>query len=239
MKIIIVNLKGHIKYCNYFLCPYFFMKDLLNKVLGRLTVIEYAGFYPSEGYKKKRHFWKVKCSCERQTEKTVREDAITKDKPSLSCGCLIGESVIQRNTTHGMTGTPEHNTWEGMINRCYNVKNKKYPLYGGRGIKVCDRWLVFENFFEDMGLRPSSDHSLDRFPNQNGNYEKSNCRWATDFEQNANTSRNHWIKFRGEKHIVAEWSRILGIDQKRISENILDGKTMDYIVAKYSKDKRA
>lgn len=76
-----------------------------------------------------------------------------------------------------------------MKERCYNPHNRKFPIYGGRGITVCDRWLnSFEAFFEDMGRRPSPEHSIDRYPNNKGGYEPSNCRWATSTEQNNNRS---------------------------------------------------
>lgn len=86
---------------------------------------------------------------------------------------------------------PLYRIWVGMKTRCYNVKSKDYPLYGGRGIKVCDRWVnSFQSFADDMGERPSSNHSIDRFPDNDGNYEPSNCRWATPAEQSKNKRPN-------------------------------------------------
>lgn len=88
--------------------------------------------------------------------------------------------------THGMSNTPEYKAWFEMKRRCYNKNRKGYKNYGGRGIKVCDRWLEsFENFYEDMGDRPSPNHSLDRI-DVNGNYEPSNCKWSDRTEQNYN-----------------------------------------------------
>jgi len=95
--------------------------------------------------------------------------------------------TIERNTkpqcTHGLSHIPEYISWTGMKDRCYRPKNEKYHNYGGRGITICDEWVnSFESFIQDMGLRPSPEHSIDRM-NNDGNYELNNCRWATNTEQ--------------------------------------------------------
>ena len=102
-----------------------------------------------------------------------------------SCGCLWKESIIAASTTHDMSGTTEYHIYRSMISRCYNKQAVNYERYGGRGIRICDRWLeCFENFFADMGFRPKG-LTLERMDN-NGNYELSNCRWATYSEQRLN-----------------------------------------------------
>lgn len=120
--------------------------------------------------------------------------------------------------------------------RCYNKKGKSYHNYGGRGIKVCDRWLEkktgFSNFLQDMGLKPSKKHSLDRFPDNNDDYKPSNCRWATPKEQNGNSRKNHWESNNGEKLIISEWARKLGMSVPTIHRH-LSTKIMDEIILYY------
>jgi hypothetical protein len=99
-----------------------------------------------------------------------------------------------------------------MKDRCCNPNNKKYPLYGGRGIVVCERWQSFENFLADMGERPAGRRlSIDRYPNRNGNYEPGNCRWATDSQQNNNKSNQRWVEYRGRKMTLTEAVELSGL----------------------------
>jgi hypothetical protein len=118
-------------------------------------------------------------------------------------------AVIEAITIHGMSKTKTYRTWQSMKARCTNPSNVQYMDYGGRGIGVCEEWMKFENFFEDMGLRPEG-MSLDRIDNEKG-YSKENCRWATEFEQKRNTRRNHWITFNGETKCLEDWAKEIGI----------------------------
>lgn len=100
---------------------------------------------------------------------------------------------------HGWSRTPTYKTWNSMLSRCRDVGNTSYPLYGGRGITVCERWKTFENFLEDMGERPSKDHQIDR-RDPDGHYEPGNCRWITRAENNARRKDpGGWIKRRARQ----------------------------------------
>jgi hypothetical protein len=133
-----------------------------------------------------------------------------------SCSCLQKEITSKRskidNKTHGFSRTSIYTTYHTMIARCYNPNTEAYKNYGGRGIKVCDRWLnSFENFAQDMGEKPDVKFSIERI-DFNGNYEPSNCKWADNFEQENNKSTNVHITYQGNDYTIAELSRMLNIN---------------------------
>lgn len=146
---------------------------------GRLTTI----WRDLTKLDKKHMYWDCKCDCGNiiSVQSSSLNTGATK-----SCGCLQKESIARIRTTHGQTGTTEYSSWKNMKNRCTNSRNKRYIDYGGRGIKVCSEWLdSFETFLKDMGPKPTYEHTLER-NNNDGNYEPSNCRWATKLEQASN-----------------------------------------------------
>lgn len=134
--------------------------------------------------------------------KSVRPHHRTARFCSISCG------ATNSGRTHGLKRSPEYTTWRSMIQRCRNPHSTRFKNYGGRGIAVCERWLKFENFYADMGAKPSRDHSLDRIDND-GNYEPGNCRWATRQEQARGCRK--YITCAGITRSVVEWSSELGI----------------------------
>lgn len=148
--------------------------------MNELILLEDLGtMFPRANSKEKHRFGLYKCFCGKEFKTQVRS---VKSGATKSCGC------IGRNKTHGLTNHRLYNTWSSMINRCNSVASKNYIKYGARGIKVCDRWLKIENFISDMYPSFKEGLTLDRI-DVNGNYEPSNCRWATIITQNRNTRR--------------------------------------------------
>ena len=148
------------------------------------------------------------CKCECGEIKSIRGGNLKNGK----CSCAkCGDEIGMGNRSHGMSDSPTYISWSRMKNRCQNKNDDSYYKYGGRGIKVCKRWMKFENFLEDMGERPEG-MSIDRIEGDKG-YEPGNCRWATAVEQARNTRRNRLITYNGESKSIVEWSELTGIPQ--------------------------
>lgn len=154
-----------------------------------------------------------------------------------SCGCYKKNNPS--NFKHGLSKKGQwvdgYAIYNNMIQRCYNKNCKRYKDYGGRGISVCDSWREgFINFYNDMGKRPSSNYSLDRI-DVDGNYEPSNCRWATNAEQASNTRKNVWIEYNGERKILSQWCKILNVNVSYLSRWIKKGKSFENFLIKNKK----
>lgn len=160
-----------------------------------------------------------------------------------SCGCLGAETRVTSNTTHGHrkrngNATQVYAAWCSMKNRCHNATADRYDRYGGRGIKICDRWLEsFENFLADMGEPPSPQHSLDRI-DVNGNYEPSNCRWATQKEQSNNKQSSRKVTIDGITLTAKEWSERSGVPYKTVWHRLGAGWESKRAVFEPVKEKR-
>lgn len=162
----------------------------------RLTLISKESRYGksnSRGWKQLRHYGVFQCECGKRIEAEIYS-VDGKKANTQSCGCLRLEKLREKLITHGRGSRrfSEHyqtySSWQHMKDRCLNPKNKYYKNYGERGITVCDRWMTFENFLDDMGDR-TKELSLDRIDNNKG-YSKENCKWSTRKEQMNNTRRN-------------------------------------------------
>lgn len=198
-------------------------KDLTGEKFMRWTVV---GIDPDN----KRH---LLCRCDCGSVRSVYRWSLTRKK-SRSCGCFRDEVKKKHSTTHNMANTPEYESWQGCKKRCYNKRTLKYPRYGGRGIKVCNRWLTsFENFLSDMGMRPSPKHSLHRVDND-GNYEPSNCVWATPRIQSRNTSKTRFVVFNGKRLPLAEHAEREGLDYKTVHSRLQRGYSMEMVFSKKS-----
>lgn len=147
-----------------------------------------------------------------------------KSGKSSSCGCLHRKRLGESHRTHGHTigknPSKEYYSWQAMKFRCTNPLAARYKDYGARGITVCDRWLnSFENFFEDMGNRPSKNHTLERVDNNKG-YSKENCRWATPKEQSNNRRSCKLIEYKGVEKTLKQWAEEFGLNYGNIHKRI-------------------
>lgn len=137
------------------------------------------------------------------------------------------------NNTHHLSVVykAEYEAWHTMKARCLNKNNHAYHRYGGRGIRVCLRWRQsFAEFFKDMGPKPTSKHQLDRYPDNDGNYKPSNCRWATPQENCRNRNNRRLLTYQGETLCLAEWAERLGIGWEVLDGRIKRGWTAKEIV---------
>ena len=171
--------------------------DLTGKRFGRLTVKAYEGLRNGKGY------WRCVCDCGK--EKLIPGLSLRSEK-STSCGCYRAELMSKTKRTHGMSRSREYNSYSSMLGRCTNPSNNKFANYGGRGIKVCDRWRnSFDAFYEDMGARPENC-SLDRI-DVDGHYEPANCRWANATQQAQNKTTSINLTHQGETKCLTQWAR--------------------------------
>jgi hypothetical protein len=162
------------------------------------------------------------CVCGIQKKLTLQE--VKKNK---SCGCMNDYSHFNK---HSLSKSLEYKTWQGIKERCYNVNCPSYLKYGGRGISVCAEWVnSFENFIKDVGFKPSKYHTLDRIDN-NGNYEPSNCRWATKKEQANNRSSNYLLTFNGVTKTRSEWAEEIGVNVRTIASRCRANKPIEEIL---------
>lgn len=193
-------------------------------VINELPIKVYPGTN-GNGNGKYRSFL-CRCVCGKLTRPSLGH---LRNRVNISCGCkgIKPEDKASKK--------PEYKVWSVMKQRCNNPKSQSFYQYGGRGIKVCERWeKSFANFIEDMGNRPSADHSIDRI-DCDKNYEPSNCRWATRETQMNNRRCNNRIECIGVTKTLTEWSKLLGINASNISHRILNGEIPSDVIEYYIK----
>ena len=191
--------------------------DLSGKRFDRWTVLQ------ESGRNKYGHLlWLCRCDCGKEV--LVLGDSLRRGK-SKSCGCLTVEQTVKRNYRHGDTKDRLYKIWWGIKMRTTNPNRKEYPRYGGRGIKLCNEWADDHLAFKEWALSNgySENLSLDRI-DVNGDYEPSNCRWATDLEQANNQTSNHLITYNGKTMNITQWSKETGIPRSTISGRLFKGK---------------
>lgn len=193
-------------------------QPVIGERFGRLTVIS------TDVIRRPRAInqWQVRCDCgqERWVQQYRLCHGIT-----ISCGCWAHEKIVATSTRHGMTNTPEYHVWRSMHNRCSNPRDRGYANYGGRGITVCQKWASFEQFYDDMGARPSSRHSIDRIDND-GPYTPGNCRWATATEQQRNRRCNKLLSHEGRTMPLSAWAEAAGLSFATLNSRLKRGWNM-------------
>jgi len=188
-------------------------KDLIGMRFGNLVVLNRLLSYL--GYAR----WLCHCDC--GNNKSVLGTNLIHNR-TKSCGCLNKKWMSRlgkNNKTHGLTKTSTFKSWKSMLDRCNNPNLRCYQYYGKRGIKVCDRWLKFENFLEDMNQKPSSKHQIDRIDNNKG-YYKENCKWSSPKQNCRNRSNNHNILFNGKTQCISAWAEELDIPSQILYRRI-------------------
>jgi len=189
--------------------------DFTNRTFTRLTAINRA-----ENDKTGHVQWNCVCTC---GNKVVVPAKSLKTGNNKSCGCLKKELDKTRGITHGLSKTPEYHAWDNIKGRCYNINDKRFSDYGGRGITVCEEWKNdFLAFYNCVGPRPSKKHSIDRIDND-GDYRQGNVKWSTAKEQQNNTRQNHYITVNGKTLNIAQWSILVGIHRGTLNHRLTKG----------------
>lgn len=192
------------------------IRDLTGRRFGRLAVLKRDGLRSKSG----SVMWSCWCDC--GVVKSVSRSNLLGGS-TVSCGCYRREINPDRPSKH-----PLWNIWIGMIRRCHDPREPAYSRYGEKGVSVCPQWRQsFPRFCEDVGPRPSTEHSLDRYPDNGGNYEPGNVRWATAFEQNRNRRDNRHLTYGGETMILTDWARRLGMSDTVIIDRLKRGWSIE------------
>ena len=192
--------------------------------IGRLTVIELLK--ESDG----SISFSFVCDCGNTGKRRIQQIST---KRMSSCGCYKMERAFKLNSTHNKSKSPEYGAWQNIKHRCLNKRSKAYSQYGGRGIKICERWIgSFENFISDMGERGEKDLSIERI-NVNGDYEPENCKWATTKEQARNKTNSRKFKVFGNDYFLDDLAIEFNVHPGSFRNRIKNGETNEQAVINY------
>ena len=183
--------------------------DITGNRYSKLTVVSYAGM------RGRQLLWNCVCDCGGEC---IKYGTQLKYRANQDCGCeynLAGEYKAKY--------AKEYSHWRSMRNRCLNINSDGYEYYGGAGVKICERWKSFPAFMEDMGPQPTPSHTLDRYPNQTGDYEPNNCRWATPKEQCNNRRNNTLVTIDETTRTMQEWCDIYGVSKNIVCKRLKRG----------------
>ena len=193
-------------------------QNIIGQTFNYLTVIQQNPNKSNAGH----YRWDCKCVCGNIVTHAASN---LKSGTIHSCGCKFKSLLQDTHRTHGHSGTPEYNVWKSIKQRTTNVKNVDYPNYGGKGIKISDEWRsCFKTFISDMGPRPTDNHSVER-RNNSGNYESSNCYWATPIQQANNKSSNIRYEFHGVFQTVSELARQNNVSYEALRRRLNKGQS--------------
>lgn len=188
--------------------------DVTGQRFGRLVAVSSLRSSPHGN-----RIWRCQCDCGRTSEVLVSN---LLSGHTTTCGCAYAR--------HGHVSAGKksrtYRSWQAMIERCTRGTCPEYKRYGAKGITICERWRVFVNFLSDMGERPVGT-SLDRIDNDRG-YEPGNCRWATRSAQDRNTKRNHWVVVNGERMVLTDAARRLGVHSSTLAERLRKGTASEW-----------
>lgn len=196
--------------------------DLAGQRFGRLVVLTFAGYIAGKT-RGARAYWECICDC--GTKKIIRADRLI-GRESQGCGCFHGSKLNHGHNRIGLR-TTEYQSWDSMIQRCCNPNNSRFYDYGGRGITVCERWRnSFADFLSDMGLKPSSKHTLERVNNSDG-YELGNTVWALPYVQKRNMRNNRWLTYNGRTMCLTDWANEFGMHRNTLDQRLLNGLSIE------------
>ena len=204
------------------------IKSIAGERFGRLVVLEFAG-----QDKRTHSLWRCLCDCGNEVvlARFKMVNGVTR-----SCGCLrkdvASATCISRCTTHGLSRTRLYNIWHKMIERCENSVNASWANYGGRGISVCDTWKDIHAFVDWANTSGYTDKATIERVDNDGNYEPSNCRWATRLEQNHNKRNNVYATALGKTLCITEWEKETGVPRKTIARRLRLGMAHELAVTK-------